>query len=222
MVLVVEIKEQYRSANKGVRMFKRYLDGDATGTSGLGEVLNVAPAKLIQVFGTPDAGDDYKVSGQYIFGGPEGEMFTVYDYTDTALYNMSNPHPDVFWESQKEHPFHIGGDPDAGDVNVFIAWMLEQINGAPKENPQAPVPISEPEKVYVNYAVFLDDDSFSMVVPGDDSVRLLIIEETPETDNFLDAPNLKRLKDACPNTYHKVIPMQELIEVYLRAHGVTQ
>jgi hypothetical protein len=50
----------------------------------MGEV-QVAPALIVRRFGLPGPGDDYKVSGEYVFIDQNGEPFVVHDWKSTSL-----------------------------------------------------------------------------------------------------------------------------------------
>jgi hypothetical protein len=60
-------------------------DADCGGTHFLDEI-DVAPKRLIDVFGSPGQGDDYKVSGVYAFTDTAGNVFTLYDWEATSLF----------------------------------------------------------------------------------------------------------------------------------------
>jgi hypothetical protein len=111
--------------------FKLDQDASHAGTHLVGEVF-VAPATLRAVFGEPKEADGYKVSGEYIFEGINGEVFTVYDWKVTTLYDTYEddpaPTPAEFWASQVAHPFHIGG---CSDPEKFKAWIERKVAGAP-------------------------------------------------------------------------------------------
>ena len=64
-------------------------------------------------------------SNEYIFKGKDGDVFTVYDWKATFLYDERYPDPDALWCSEFKHSFHIGGN---GDVSDFVHWLLKKVN----------------------------------------------------------------------------------------------
>lgn len=87
----------------------------------------VEPAKLVRVFGKPGESDGYKVSGEYHFESEKGEVFHLYDYKYTSLYDPRQPHPAAFWsENETASEFSIGGV-DETDVKGFIDWLTNQV-----------------------------------------------------------------------------------------------
>jgi hypothetical protein len=106
--------------------------GNCDGTHFLTEI-GAAPRRLVQLFGSPGEGDDYKASGTYCFSDEQMNVFTVYDWKETSLFwdsedgDVDAPTPEEFWQRRKEVSFHIGGN-DTGDVNAYKAWLQRQIN----------------------------------------------------------------------------------------------
>ena len=82
---------------------------------------------LTRLFGEPLEGDDYKVSGEWIFKGPNGSVFTVYDWKSTALYDTDLPSVADFRATSKPSTFNIGGDKPAFE---FIVWLDSKLRGA--------------------------------------------------------------------------------------------
>ena len=96
----------------------------AGGTSGASTYLKLSPVKLITVFGKPREGDEYKVSGQYIFNTPNGGIITLYDWKATSLYDDMPLSPEDLWAQEARFEFNLGGD-DKGkqQVNEFCDWI---------------------------------------------------------------------------------------------------
>lgn len=87
---------------------------------------SISPARLVEVFGRPGDGDDYKVSGEFTFVDSEtGEFFTLYDWKHTTLYDYAGepgvPTPEEFWGSTYQYEFHIGGDGNTDLAKIVAA-----------------------------------------------------------------------------------------------------
>ncbi len=107
--------------------FKLDMDGDHRGTSLRGYV-NVVPAELVKRFGKPKESDGYKVSGEYLFVDEDGNVFTVYDWKDTNLYDDPNAQtPAKLWGRTDSYQFHIGGC--SGDFIAFGDWLKRETKG---------------------------------------------------------------------------------------------
>lgn len=102
-------------------MFTLDNNANPSGSSQVGYI-NIAPAELIRVFGAPDPSDEYKTSGEYIFRGPQGIIFTLYDYKDTSLYSSGLQSPYQLWGSEEPYTFHIGSNSDFS-VEKFKDWL---------------------------------------------------------------------------------------------------
>jgi hypothetical protein len=102
-------------------MFKLSQDADINGTHRVGEI-TCAPATLVEKFGQPQASDGYKVSGEYTFENEAGEVFTLYDWKSTSLYDddFGSPSPGAFWRQASPQQFNIGGRTNAFD---FVDWL---------------------------------------------------------------------------------------------------
>lgn len=100
-------------------MFKLSQDADTNGSHRQSEIY-VSPAKLIEKFGEPIESDGYKVSGEYVFDNDEGEVFTLYDWKATTLYDDYGVTPSDFWQEQSAVQFNIGGKTNAFD---FVDWL---------------------------------------------------------------------------------------------------
>tara|TARA_Y100001938_G_scaffold143413_1_gene216134 strand:- start:644 stop:964 length:321 start_codon:yes stop_codon:yes gene_type:complete len=105
-------------------MFKLNQDANVTGTHRQSEI-RVAPARLIEKFGTPIESDGYKVSGEYVFEDDEGYVFTVYDWKATTLYSPDyGMTPEYFWSQTTPTDFNIGGHKYAGE---FVEWLKKEV-----------------------------------------------------------------------------------------------
>ena len=95
----------------------------ANGTYKVSEVM-VSPARLIEVFGKPMGSDGYKASGEYLFVGDNDEVFTVYDWKSTSLYDPGLESPEQFWSYSSPEYFSVGGksNPDS-----FVTWLLRKL-----------------------------------------------------------------------------------------------
>jgi hypothetical protein len=108
--------------------FKFDPDADADGTSFRSKIY-APPKRVVETFGPPDGGDGYKVSGFYTFTDHVGNVFTLYDWKATSLFDgyggSSSPTPKEFWGNWNLDLLHVGGRPDQGDVEAFKRWLLE-------------------------------------------------------------------------------------------------
>ena len=103
--------------------FNLVSDARANGTGRVSEI-TVSPALLVAAFGAPGGADGYKVSGHYVFANDEGDVFTVYDWKMTSLYEAGNPSPGEFWNRDEPIQFNIGGKSGSGE---FEEWLQEEI-----------------------------------------------------------------------------------------------
>jgi len=93
------------------------------------EIIELRPCDLIKTFGSPDTSDEYKVSGEYCFQNEDNEIFTIYDWKSTSLYDKDYPTPKCFWEFDGLVEFSIGGTSKA-NVEVFKNWLSNQLKEA--------------------------------------------------------------------------------------------
>lgn len=91
-------------------------------------IVELPPSNLVKIFGYPEPGDNYQVSGHYTFKNEREEVFTVYEYRSTSLYWRSKgkkaPTPKEFWSSNDLEEMGIGGRTDATE---FMKWLVRQI-----------------------------------------------------------------------------------------------
>lgn len=87
--------------------------------TGLMGYVTLSCARMIELFGPPVEGDEYKVSGEWVFEDSSGNVFTVYDWKSTNLYCESYPTVEQF-RAQPSYEFHVGGNTDASN---FIKWL---------------------------------------------------------------------------------------------------
>lgn len=96
----------------------------ADGTS-LKSYVNLRYKDIVEVFGEPTEGDEYKVSGEWIFFDEESrECFTIYDWKSTNLYDYNYPTVSEFRSSDTPFKFNVGGKTNA---DAFIAWVKRKI-----------------------------------------------------------------------------------------------
>lgn len=106
-----------------VKWFSYSKAEDFTGTS-LVEEVELTPRFLKLQFGLPGNGDGIRVSGWYVFVSDVGEVFTIYDYKQTSLWDPESdlPTPDEFWSSDNVETLSVGGKPGT-DYNSFVQWI---------------------------------------------------------------------------------------------------
>jgi hypothetical protein len=97
----------------------------ADGTS-LQSDLQARYARLVELFGEPDSGDGYKVSGEWLFESDSGQVVTLYDWKSTDLYDSDLPSPAEFRSRGWAIDFHVGGN-DLATAEQFVAWVERQL-----------------------------------------------------------------------------------------------
>ena len=106
---------------------------DISGTHLLTEV-ELSPRKLVGRFGPPGPSDPDKISGEYRFQDAAGNVFTLYDWKCTSIWEIAEgyveegekpslPTPEEFWAIEEPVTLHIGGKKDHGDLAAFIRWL---------------------------------------------------------------------------------------------------
>lgn len=103
--------------------FKIDSTADVNGTHRVGEI-ETTYAKLRKAFGEPTECDGYKVSGEWTFTDEQGQVFTLYDWKLTSLYDSDLPTVEEFRRKRKPSQFNIGGNCDATN---FILWLKGKI-----------------------------------------------------------------------------------------------
>lgn len=82
---------------------------------------------IVSVFGEPTEGDEFKVSGEWIFFNKEtNECFTIYDWKSTDLYAEGLPSVKEFRSSNELFEFNVGGK-SGSDAAPFISWVERKI-----------------------------------------------------------------------------------------------
>lgn len=79
-------------------------------------------AHLVEVFGEPEEGDDYKTDAEWTLMTPAG-IATVYNYKDGKNYNGSAGTP-----TEKITDWHIGGQ--VSEVVNYVKEALREENGS--------------------------------------------------------------------------------------------
>ncbi len=103
------------------------VDGTASvdGTYLVGSI-HTSYAELVDAFGEPLPGDDYKVSSEWIIRDTlSGKVFTIYDWKETDLYREDLPTVEKFRSSGRT-TWHIGGKSNPSD---FINWLTSKLYG---------------------------------------------------------------------------------------------
>ena len=85
--------------------------------------IEISPVNLIKKFGFPNMCDGYKVSGEYAFEDENGDVFTLYDWKYTTLYDSENTYtPEEFWKLKHPMEFNIGGN-SKHNLNKFKRFV---------------------------------------------------------------------------------------------------
>jgi hypothetical protein len=112
-------------------MFKKSINANAINTCLLGSV--VTNYKQLQtLFGKPGPGDDYKVSGEWIFFDIDDPsvVFTLYDWKSTAKYDSEDLPSVRKFRALPQAEFHIGGHPENTEAfERFSAWLQAKLCG---------------------------------------------------------------------------------------------
>lgn len=102
--------------------FKVDQNADVNGTHLQGHI-EASYQDLEKAFGKPIESDGHKVSGEWIFVS-NGEVFTLYDWKSTSLYDPCLPSVQSFRANKEKTTFNIGGRTNAAN---FIKWLEEKI-----------------------------------------------------------------------------------------------
>ena len=105
-------------------MFKLNHAANASGTSLRGSIIT-SYAKLKTLFGEARESDGYKVSSEWTFEGPNGEVVTLYDYKQTNLYDREYPSVEEF-RAQSSYDWHIGAN-TVEIADKFEQWLEEEL-----------------------------------------------------------------------------------------------
>jgi hypothetical protein len=92
--------------------------------------ISVAPSTLVRAFGEPTTCDEYKVSGEYLFEDCDGNVFTIYDWKSTSLYDDNLMSPSRFWAQDYECEINIGGKVCATE---FLTWLSGRLSAYQEE-----------------------------------------------------------------------------------------
>jgi mRNA-degrading endonuclease HigB of HigAB toxin-antitoxin module len=101
--------------------FKRDNTVDSCGTSLKGHIL-ARYRDLERLFGIPNAEDEFKVSGCWVFTDSDGNVVTLYDWKRTNLYDEALPSVEEFRSNNNPVTFNIGGN-DYTTVRLFISEL---------------------------------------------------------------------------------------------------
>lgn len=105
--------------------FTRSREADINFTSRHGYV-SATPVTLVDLFGKPDEADGYKVSMEYVFVSPEGDVATLYDWKATSLYGGTRTTPRMLRAQTRPFEFHVGAHkPEVAEA--FIAWLRQTL-----------------------------------------------------------------------------------------------
>ena len=96
------------------------------GTSLVADI-ELIPGYLARSYGPPGPGDGLRVSGMYTFVSDADEVFTIYDYKSTTVWDADSslPTPQDFWSSSEPVELSVGGA-DGSDHESFVKWITEK------------------------------------------------------------------------------------------------
>lgn len=104
--------------------FKRVDMNQATGTSLVG-YFRATYKELFYLLGHPDDGDDYKVSTEWVVDWM-GEVFTIYDWKSSSLYDPSYPSRKEIREDDNPRLWHVGGFKDCEYFIQELHWTIDK------------------------------------------------------------------------------------------------
>lgn len=107
-------------------VFELSPDSNIDGTSLRGYVIASYP-ELEELFGDPLESDGYKISGEWIFEDGDGNVFTLYDWKETELYDSELPSVMKFRNSGERVEFHIGGRQSAVNFTNWLQYQLSKL-----------------------------------------------------------------------------------------------
>lgn len=86
------------------------------------------PFLLVERFGQPLQSDGHKVSGEWTFRRGD-QVFTLYDWKATSLYDPSLEDPNVFWERTEPTLLHVGSKHPATpeDAKEFVGFLVREL-----------------------------------------------------------------------------------------------
>ena len=87
-------------------MYKLDFDADINMTMLKGAFTSTFP-QMLKVFGKGLEGD-YKISMEWVFTDDNNNVFTVYDWKSTNLYDRDYLSPESLWSSDEQYRFHVG------------------------------------------------------------------------------------------------------------------
>lgn len=99
-------------------------NADRNGTS-LQGYITLSFADLVATFGQPEESDGYKVSTEWTFEADNGQVFALYDYKDTNLYDKGLPSVEQF-RALRSFEWHIGANGNS-DIEAFKAAVVAAI-----------------------------------------------------------------------------------------------
>jgi hypothetical protein len=106
--------------------FKLDMKANVVGIS-LQESIEVPYGDIQRVFGAPEEGDGYAISGEWRFSDDHGNVFTLYDWKATNLYYSDYPTIMEFRTNDEPQEFHIVGN-DPAPAKRFKDWLMVKIN----------------------------------------------------------------------------------------------
>ena len=102
-------------------MYQVNPDASISGTSFHGTTIAATTKQLEDAFGPSHEGDGYKVSHEWDFEDDEGNVFTLYAWKDTYMYDPGYGMPGPNDVRQWHVGSHGGGESD------FADWVREQL-----------------------------------------------------------------------------------------------
>ena len=108
------------------KTYKLNKQANSDGTSLRGNV-TISTKRLTELFGLPSRSDGYKSSGEYIFTSENGDVFTLYDWKSTSLYDQEMISPEEFWNQNSLVTLNIGAKSAVG-VGGFMSFLATSLS----------------------------------------------------------------------------------------------
>jgi hypothetical protein len=107
--------------------YKRSFEANSNGSYLVGWV-KASYIELAELFGEAEEVDENKISGHWRFEDEEGNVFTLYDWKKTSLYDSGCPSVREFRQSGRVFTFNIGGK-DKTELNSnFMRWLETKLH----------------------------------------------------------------------------------------------
>lgn len=102
--------------------YRRSSNANSNGTYLVGWI-KATYIELAELFGEAEEADENKISGHWRFVDEDGNVFTLYDWKKTNLYDFSSPSVEEFRKCNLPSTFNIGGKDKTESNCNFMRWL---------------------------------------------------------------------------------------------------